>query len=196
MLGQLPTTLRINGKEYKIRTDFRNVLRIFEAFADKELSDKEKMIVCLQRMFVNFKAMPYDDYKEAYEQVYWFIGCGRPEENKPPVRTFNWIKDEPLIFPAVNKAAGMEVRSVKYMHWWTFMGHFESIDAESLLGTVLSIRQKKARGKKLEKYEREFWNNNKALMALDVADSKPKTAEEKLLDMFNDLISDNSEGGE
>ena len=76
------------------------------------------------------------------------------------------------------------------------MGHFESIDAESLLGTVLSIRQKKARGKKLEKYEREFWNNNKALMALEVAESKPKTAEEKLLDMFNDLISDNSEGGE
>ena len=76
------------------------------------------------------------------------------------------------------------------------MGHFESIDAESLLGTVLSIRQKKARGKKLEKYEREFWNNNKALMALEVTESKPKTAEEKLLDMFNDLISDNSEGGE
>ncbi len=61
---------------------------------------------------------------------------------------------------------------------------------------MLSIRQKKARGKKLEKYEREFWNNNKALMALEVAESKPKTAEEKLLDMFNDLISDNSEGGE
>ena len=33
-------------------------------------------------------------------------------------------------------------------------------------------------------------------MALEVAESKPKTAEEKLLDMFNDLISDNSEGGE
>ena len=33
-------------------------------------------------------------------------------------------------------------------------------------------------------------------MALEVTESKPKTAEEKLLDMFNDLISDNSEGGE
>ena len=196
MLGQLPTTLTINGKLYRIRTDFRNILRIFEAFADKDLSDKEKMLVCLRRMFVDFSKLPYDDYKEAYEQVYWFIGCGKPEEKRPPVRTFNWIKDEPLMFPAVNKAAGLEVRAVPYLHWWTFMGYFESIDAESLFGTVLSIRQKKARGKKLEKYEREFMQNNKALMALDVEEAKPRTAEEKLLDMFNDLIAEDSEGGE
>lgn len=100
------------------------------------------------------------------------------------------------MFPAVNKAAGLEVRAVPYLHWWTFMGYFESIDAESLFGTVLSIRQKKARGKKLEKYEREFMQNNKALMALDVEEAKPRTAEEKLLDMFNDLIAEDSEGGE
>lgn len=196
MLGQLPKTLTINGKSYRIRTDYHNILRIFEAFADKDLSDKEKMLVCLRRMFVDFSKLPYDDYKEAYEQVYWFIGCGKPEEKRPPVRTFNWIKDEPLMFPAVNKAAGLEVRAVPYLHWWTFMGYFESIDAESLFGTVLSIRQKKARGKKLEKYEREFMQNNKALMALDVEEAKPRTAEEKLLDMFNDLIAEDSEGGE
>ena len=196
MLGQLPKTLQINGKKYAIRTDYRNILRIFEAFADKNLSDREKMFVCLRRMFVDFKKLPYDDYKEAYEQVYWFIGCGKPEEKRPPVRTFNWIKDEPLMFPAVNKAAGLEVRAVSYMHWWTFMGYFDSIDAESLFGTVLSIRQKKARGKKLEKYEREFLQNNKALMALDVEEAKPRTAEEKLFDMFNDLIAEDSEGGE
>lgn len=196
MLGQLPKTLTINGKSYRIRTDYRNILRIFEAFADKDLSDKEKMLVCLRRMFVDFSKLPYDDYKEAYEQVYWFIGCGKPEEKRPPVRTFNWTKDEPLMFPAVNKAAGLEVRAVPYLHWWTFMGYFESIDAESLFGTVLSIRQKKARGKKLEKYEREFMQNNKALMALDVEEAKPRTAEEKLLDMFNDLIAEDSEGGE
>ena len=196
MLGQLPKTLTINGKSYRIRTDYRNILRIFEAFADKDLSDKEKMLVCLRRMFVDFSKLPYDDYKEAYEQVYWFIGCGKPEEKRPPVRTFNWIKDEPLMFPAVNKAAGLEVRAVPYLHWWTFMGYFESIDAESLFGTVLSIRQKKARGKKLEKYEREFMQNNKALMALDIEEAKPRTAEEKLLDMFNDLIAEDSEGGE
>ena len=194
MLGQLPTKLKIKDKYYDIRTDYRNVLRVFEAFADKELSDKEKLLVCLKRMYVNFERIHYNDYKEAYEQICWFIGCGKPEEKRPPVRSFNWIKDEPLVFPAVNKVAGTEVRSVPYMHWWTFMGYFESIDPDSLFGTVLTLRQKKARGKKLEKYEREFIQNNKALMSLDIDEAaKPKTAEEKLADMFNDMISEDGE---
>ena len=194
MLGQLPTTLNVNGISYKIRTDYRNILRIFEAFADNELSDSEKLIICLKRMFMDFSKLSPDDYKEAYEKVYQFIGCNKPKEERTPLHTFNWVKDEPLIFPAVNKAAGTELRSVPYVHWWTFMGYFESIDSESLFGTVLSIRQKKAKGKKLEKYEREFAQNNRLLISLDVsANGKPKTAEEELLEMFNDLVS---EGGE
>lgn len=190
MLGQLPTTLKIRGKPYKIRTDYRNILRIFEAFADERLNDNDKMIVCLKRLYVDFLTIPRDSMEEAYRQAHWFMACGKADERTPPTRTFNWVKDEPIIFPAVNKAAGMEVRAVPYMHWWTFMGYFESIDAESLFGTVLYIRQKKAKGKKLEKHEREFANNNRALMALDAETAKTKTAEEKLLEMFNDLATD------
>ena len=164
MLGQLPTTLDIHGKPYKIRSDYRNILRIFEAFADNEINDREKLLVCLKRLFVDFSKIPQEDYPAAYQAAYRF--------------------------PAVNKVAGMEVRSVPYMHWWTFLGYFESVDPDGLFGTVLSLRQKKARGKKLEKYEQEFWRNNKAIMALDFETAKPKTADEKLSDMFNDLLAE------
>ncbi len=190
MLGQLPKTLNVCGKSYKIRTDYRNILRVFEAFADDNLNETDKMLVCLRRLYVDFKGLPRDSFKEAYAQARWFIACGKMDEKQAPVRTFNWVKDEPILFPAVNKAAGMEVRAVPYLHWWTFMGYFESIDSESLFGTVLYLRQKRAKGKKLEKHEREFVNNNKALMALDVASAKPKTAEEKLLEMFNELAQE------
>lgn len=43
------------------------------------------------------------------------------------------------------------------------MGYFQSVDKEDLLSMVLSIRQKKAKGKKLEKWEKEFYTNNKNL---------------------------------
>lgn len=190
MLGQLPKTLKIQGKSYAIRTDYRNILRIFEAFADERLTDNDKLLICLQRLYVNFRSIQREYLKEAYEQAHWFISCGKLDERQPPARTFNWVKDEPIIFPAVNKVAGMEVRAVPYMHWWTFMGYFESVDPESLFGTVLYIRQKQAKGKKLEKHEREFASNNRALMALDIEAAKPKTAEEKLLEMFNDLAQE------
>ena len=190
MLGQLPTTLEVHGKKYNIRSDYRNVLRIFEAFADKDISDYGRLLVCLQRLYVDFASIPHSDYQEAYMAAYRFLACNTQDDGKPPIRTFNWIKDEQLIFPAVNKAAGIEVRAVPYMHWWTFLGYFESIDTDSLLGTVLSLRSKRARGKKLEKHEQEFWRNNKALMALDIEEAKPKTADEKLADLFNDLVNE------
>ncbi len=192
MLGSLPKSLDINGKRYEIRTDFRNVLRIFDAFLNDELTDKEKLFVCLKRMIVDFDHLPKHDYSKAYDQIAWFLNCGkvnRDSGNKP--RTFSWIKDESLIFPAVNKVAGLEVREVPYMHWWTFMGFFESIDPDGLFGTVLSIRQKRARGKKLEKYEKDFYINNRDLMSLEISNEPiPQTTEERLLARFNQLAGE------
>ena len=42
MIGRLPTTLEVAGKERKIRTDFRDMLVIMQAFADPELQPAEK----------------------------------------------------------------------------------------------------------------------------------------------------------
>ena len=59
------------------------------------------------------------------------------------------------------------------MHWWTFVGYFEEIE-EGTFSQVLSIRQKQAKGKKLEQWEREFLNDNQALVNL-----KKKMSEEE-----------------
>ena len=60
------------------------------------------------------------------------------------------------------------------MHWWTFVGYFEEIE-EGTFSQVLAIRQKRAKGKKLEQWEREFLNDNLALVNL-----KKKMSDEEL----------------
>ena len=67
----------------------------------------------------------------------------------------DWEQDAALLFPAVNKAAGFEVRTCPYMHWWTFMSYYMEI-GESLFASVINIRLKKSKGKKLEKEAQEF----------------------------------------
>ena len=67
----------------------------------------------------------------------------------------DWEQDERILFPAINSAAGKEVRALDYLHWWTFMGYFMEI-RESTYAQVLQLRQKRAKGKKLEKWELEF----------------------------------------
>lgn len=193
MLGSLPTSLEINGKEYQIRSDYRNILRIIEALSDDELSDNDKVYVVLYRMIKDFDRLDGKDYAEAYEKVCQFIECHNRSDEKKNPQLINWEKDEQMIFPAINAVAGFEVRSVEYMHWWTFLGYFENIDNESLWGFVLSIRQKRAKGKKLEKYEKEFVNNNRDLCTVEKK-INPKKAENDLEALFNQLTEEGGDG--
>ena len=194
MIGALPTTLEIQGKEWAIRTDYRNVLRVFEALEDDNLTEQDKLYVMLKRMYVDFDSMPRENYQEAYEKVSRFMECHNREDDKKNPKLINWQKDEQMIFPAINAVAGCEVRALEYMHWWTFLGYFESVDNESLWSFVLSIRQKKAQGKKLEKYEKEFYNKNMSICNVD--NKKPmQNVKEDLMDMFEMLTEGGSEDG-
>lgn len=165
MIGVLPKALDVNGISYSINADFRNVLRIFEAFNDPELSDAEKAYICVRRLFT--EEIPVNDIEEAVHKAYWFCDGGDAPKTKPEkVKTLDWAHDEQIIFPAVSKAAGViDVRELEYMHWWTFLGCFGEI-GEGLMSTVMHIRQKQARGQQLDKWEKEFYNKNKELVRI------------------------------
>lgn len=186
MIGELPTSLEIGGRSYAIRSDFRVALNIFSAFNDPELTDREKCYVCLKCLYVDLKKIPQADMQEAADKAYWFVGGGDMprEDNKPDIRTIDWEQDESIIFPAVNKAAGYSVRSAAYLHWWEFLGFFGEI-GEGLFSQVINIRLKKARHKKLEKYEQEFYREHRKLI-----DLRPRrTAEEQAqIDRINKLL--------
>lgn len=190
MLGQLPRALEINGAEYEIDSDYRNILQIFSAFNDPDLTDQEKVYICMRRLFNNLEELPRQDYEAGYTAALRFIECNI-KSDKPSPKVINWEKDEQLIFPAINKVAGMEVRGVEYLHWWTFLGYFQAIDREDIWGFILTIRQKRAQHKPLAKHEKEFYNANRDLCDLEIHESRP-TAEDTLADIFQSLLK----GGE
>lgn len=198
MLGLLPKSLEVNGVSYSIDSDFRNILQIFAAFNDDELKDNEKTYICLRRLYTEFEKIPVSDYAEAYKAASDFIECYTRSDTPGP-KVIDWEKDEQLIFAAVNKVAGTEIRAVPFMHWWTFLGYFQGIDRDDLWSFILTIRQKKAKHKKLEKYESEFFLANRALCEINHVDKK-KDAEEYLLALYNNLKQQDSEsdkeGGE
>lgn len=172
MTFELPTSLEVAGQEYEIYTDYRDVLNIITAFEDPNLEPAEKQYICLHNLYKDDEKIPQEHYAEAYKAAIAFIDNGMESDQGGP-RTMDWEQDAPVLFPAVNHVAGFEVRSVDYLHWWTFTGFFMEIK-ESVYATVLSIRSKKAKGKKLEKWEKDFWQANKKLCVL-----KEKLTEEE-----------------
>ena len=189
MIGELPRTVSVHGVEYDVRTDFRDILRIITAFSDPELEDNEKIYVCLFIFYVDFEDLPRRDYEEALRAAIRFIDHDaeadeQEEDPRKSPRVMDWEQDEAIMFPAINKIAGFETRSADYIHWWTFMGYYMEI-SDGIFSTVLSIRLKKAKGKKLEKWEREFWTSNKGLCVLKEKLSEEEQAEK---DRLNALL--------
>ena len=174
MIGQLPTHITIAGIDYSIRTDFRDILNILCAFNDPDLEENERVYICLFILYEDFEDIPDSNYQEAFEKAIHFIDQGATSnKNKPSPRVVDWEQDESLIFPAINKVAGCETRAVEYIHWWTFIGYYMEI-SNGVFSHVLELRSKKAKHKKLEKYEQEFWNANK-----DICVIKPRLSEEE-----------------
>lgn len=181
MIGSLPEALTVGGVEYPIRSDYRNILQVFEAFQDPDVLQEDKWVVAIYLMFkdfscaddVFFAVQSGFDAKEAIKRIEWFISAGAPEKKVLEKQTYSWTQDEQMIFSAVNKVAGRETRELPYLHWWTFLGCFNEV-GEGTFSYVVGIRHKLNRGKKLEKDEREFVSRNPELIAL----RKPKTQEE------------------
>ena len=108
MIGQLKTSLRVNGREYAIKPDFRNILTIIEAYNDENLKAQEKACICLTRLY---ETIP-EDIEGAYRAAIDFIDNGAQDNGKQPARLIDWAKDESIMFPAINKVAGFETRNL------------------------------------------------------------------------------------
>lgn len=185
MIGSLPTNLEIDGIDYEIRSDFHVALLIFEAYNNPELSDFEKTMTCLECLY---KEIP-SNVNEAVEKAIWFLDGGdMPKSKRTPVKIMDWEYDQSIYFPAVNKVAGYETRKADYLHWWSFLGLFNEI-GEGLYSQVMNIRSKRAKGKKLEKHEREFYNEHKELINIKEKLTEEERAEEQAeLDFINSLV--------
>ena len=183
---ELPASLRVGDADYPIRTDFRDVLYLLGIFADPQYEADEKGAICMRVLYETWRDIPRERYEEALEKAAAFIDGGMAGEGgrRGGPRTMDWEQDAPLILPAVNRVLGGEARAMPYLHWWTFLGAYMEI-GESLFSTVLSIRRKRAKGQKLEKWEQEFCRENRQLIALrGPSDEDSKARREALKELF------------
>lgn len=194
---EIPTKIFIEGEEFPIRNngDYRMVLDCFKALQDAELNPKERVFCSLLIFYEDINSIAdinkFPDLETAIKEMYNFFNCGKDQSVGKHMkhRLIDWDKDSQMICSAINKVANKEVRAEPYIHWWTFMGYYSAV-GESLLSTVLSIRDKLSRGKKLEKYEREFKNENPEYFVWNARTTDDEEADR----LFNELW--NNGGGD
>lgn len=181
----LPTSVEIDGVDFAIRYDFRAILDIFEALNDPDLEQWERILAALQIFYIDFDQLT--DYNTAAVECFKFINGGNEDDTKKKSpKLMDWEQDFPYIVAPVNRIIGKEIRSIPYdektntggLHWWTFLSAYTEI-GECFFAQVVRIRDLKARGKTLDKSDREFYRRNR-----DVIDIKTRYS-----DAENDILS-------
>jgi len=193
---EIPTTITVGSTEYRIRNkgDYRMVLDCFSALQDASLNSNERLFCSLIIFYEDINCIAdinkFEDLEEAATKMFDFFNCGRSQSigKKMNHKLIDWEQDSQIICSAINKVANKEVRAEPYIHWWTFMGYYSAV-GESLLSTIVSIRDKIVRGKKLEKHERIFRQENPEYFIWNT-----NNIDEEAEELFNELW--NKEGGD
>lgn len=191
----LPTSIEIDNHHFGItnKGDYRMVIDCFLALNDADISAEERtyaaMIIFyedvddLDSLFSIFNTQEL--FNEALKKMYDFFNCGQKEIGaKSNYKLVDWEQDEQIIVSAINNVAHQEVRAVEYLHWFTFMGYYTSI-GESVMSTVVSIRDKIVKNKKLEDYEKEFRRENPEYFNWNYKTVEEQALDKEVFDMWN-----------
>ncbi len=160
----LPKSVYIDDVEYKIRNngDYGVILDVISALNNSKLSDYERAYCAL---YIFYEEIP-EDRNSAIREMLKFINCGKDEDSKDSApQLVDWEKDFSLMTSPINKVLGYDIREKDYVHWWTFISGYMEI-GECLFSTVVTIRKKRKLGKRLDKWEQEFYRNNREIIDL------------------------------
>ena len=174
----LPATVEIDGRSYGIRADFRVILEIFVMLDDPNLTDADKTEAMIRMFYIE---RPSDPEAAITAFVSFADPRGSGNKEKPHTRLISWSQDFDLMVAPINHILNAECRSLPYLHWRTFLAAYLEIPPESVFARVLRIREKLRTGRKLEKYEKQWYNRNRDLVHLRQRFSK---SEEEILNAW------------
>ena len=145
LLDGAPRTVRVDGRDWEIRSDHRTGIRVTELLERSDLSDDDKL---REALCLYYPVLP-GNLAGAMRAMLWFYRCGKPAERQgasagsaaaAASRIFDIELDAPLVYAAFLEQYGVDLEKVSYLHWWKFKAMLDAAGSETQLRHVMEIR--------------------------------------------------------
>lgn len=180
LTGNLPESFLIDGKEYKISSDFREIVVLEEILSSEELTDAERGE---QALNLFYGCIP-SDVETAVDKLCWFMQCGEKERPHTGRRqaargdfrqqaAYSFIHDAGLIYAAFMAQYGIDLYDIEYLHWWKFKAMFEGLEDGRVIKEVMRCRAVEI-DSKMPQAQKDYYNAMKQRYALPLPDGVEK----------------------
>ena len=129
---------------FKIRTDFRESIKFELLMQNNKINEENKIIYALNLYY--YDTSKIKDIKQAINDILWFYRCGKEikkEENnetRKAKQIYSYEFDDEYIYSSFLEYYGIDLNSIKYLHWWKFKALFNGLGEKTKIVEVMSYR--------------------------------------------------------
>lgn len=182
LLDKLP---QYTNNHLKIRTDFRESIKFELLMQDRNIPEKDKVLKALKLYYYDLSELK--NLEQAINDILWFYSCGkeenkRNEENEEKVRKntkqiYSYEFDDEYIYSAFMEQYGIDLNSIRYLHWWKFKALFNNLNEKIQFVKIMEYRAIDLTKIK-DKSKKEYYRKMKKLYSLPDMRSEEEKEEE------------------
>lgn len=184
LIDELPNTVKIEGIEYEINSDFRTSILFELLMQDDEINEENKI---LQALNLYYPKIPHN-LEGAIERMLWFYRGGKEEEKEAKEsnneQIYSYEHDDDYIYSAFWSQYKIDLQEIGYFHWWKFKALFKSLGEDNEIMKIMSYRSIKI-SSSMSKEQKEYYTLMKKIYRLPqsrLEKLKINSIEEILLD--------------
>lgn len=115
-----PQFAEVNGKRYKINTDFRVAIECQEIATDESIGDYERALAIIYKIFGAEGLSDNENHEKLLELATKFLSCGKEldKEQKGEI-DMDFVEDMDYIEASFMSDYNIDLANTK-MHWWKF----------------------------------------------------------------------------
>lgn len=180
LIDRLPDTIKVQGQEYRIQTDFRAFIKL-EALLFDNIDPVDKLIKILDLMIVDLTPELVENLKlpefvkEMISQIIQFYSMNEePEENSSiQKRVYSFDSDAAYIYGDFYSQYGIDL-STAHLHWWVFRTLLLQLNKNSKFAEVIGFRSV-VLDSKMSKEQRAYYARMKKIYQLPDAKKSVKS---------------------
>ena len=119
-MNNYPFYVEVNGKRYKINTDFRYAIKCNEIAQDDSIGDFERALAIIYTLFGDEGIENPNDYEKLLKMAQKYLLCGKEIDGSADKPDMDFIEDYAYIKTSFRSDYGIKLDE-ENMHWYEFM---------------------------------------------------------------------------